>query len=207
MQALDRRRALRWLGGFALVLVIGMLPWPGLAVGWSHLWSGLANTTVFQPDFGQGGHAQLRPARPEERGTGHNVATDAVLELQVQGYQGKLSLGISSRRDGYLPLLVLIAAVVAAPLGWRTRLKHLAAGVPLALAVCLLLTRLGVAAVFAFRLRGVYPPDSFGRTALAAAEQVLVLPPALRFFAPLLIALAAGLGHLAGLRVGQRASR
>jgi hypothetical protein len=43
--------------------------------------------------------------------------------------------------------------------------------------------------VFAFRLRGVYDPDSFARTALAAAEQLLVLPPALRLAAPLLIAL------------------
>jgi hypothetical protein len=188
--ALDRRRALRWLGGFALVLVIGMLPWPGLARGWSHLFSGLANVTVFQPDFGQGGRAHLRPARPDERGTGHNVATDAVLELEVRGYQGNLALGISSRRDGYLPLLVLIAAVIAAPLGWKIRLKHLAAGVPLALAVGLLLTRLGVAAVFALRLRGVYPADSLARSALATAEQLLVLPPALRFAAPLLIALA-----------------
>ena len=170
--------------------MIGVLPWPGLARGWSWLWSGLANGSVFQLDFGQGGSARLRSAAPDERGTGDHVATDTVLELQVRGYQGSLKLGTSSRRDGYLPLLVLIAAVVAAPLGWKPRLRLLTAGVPLALALCLLLTRLGVAAVFALRLRGVYPADSLARSALAIAEQVLVLPPALRLAAPLLIALA-----------------
>ena len=190
MLGLDRRQALRWLGGFALVLVIGMLPWPGLGRGWSWLWSGLANASVFQLDFGRGGRAHLRPAAPHERGTGDHVATDTVLALEVRGYQGNLQLGTSSRRDGYLPLLVLIAAVVTAPLGWKPRLRLLAAGVPLALALCLLLTRLGVAAVFAIRLRGVYPADSLARSALAVAEQVLVLPPALRLAAPLLVALA-----------------
>jgi hypothetical protein len=188
--ALDRRRALRWLEGFALALVIGLLPWPGLKSGWSRLWSGLANATVFQPDFGHGGRAQLRPAEQHERGTGDHVATDAVLALQVRNYQGDLQLGTSSRRDGYLPLLVLIAAVVAAPLGWKARLRLLAAGVPAALAIGLLLLRLAVAATFASRLRGVYPTDSLARSALAMAEQVLVMPPALRLAAPLLVALA-----------------
>lgn len=84
---------------------------------------------------------------------------------------------------------MLIAAVVAAPLGWKPRLQLLTASVPLALAVCLLLTRLGVAAVFALRVRGVYPAGSLARSALAVAEQVLVLPPALRLAAPLAIAL------------------
>jgi hypothetical protein len=165
-----------------------MLPWPGLEPGWSALWSGLGNATIFQPDFGAGGRAHLRPAGDDERGRGENVATDTVLELSVQGYQGKLALGISARREGYLPLLVLLAALAAAPLGWRIRLRLLAAGAPLALASCLVLSRLAVAAVFALRLRGVYPADSAVRSAVAAAEQLLVLPPAVRLTAPLLLA-------------------
>ena len=40
------------------------------------------------------------------------------------------------------------------------------------------------------RLPGVYRADSLARAALAAAEQVLVLPPALRLAAPLLVAVA-----------------
>jgi hypothetical protein len=81
-----RGSALRWLGGAALALAIGILPWPRLEEGWSRAFVARANGTMLgHAEFGAGAQAQLRPARPEERGKGENVTTDAVLVLAVKG--------------------------------------------------------------------------------------------------------------------------
>jgi hypothetical protein len=190
MRGLDRRSALWWLGGTTLALAIGMLPWPRLGEGWSRAFVALANGIVLgHAEFGAGGQAQLRLARPEQRGKGENVSTDAVLVLSVKGYQGNIELGMSSRRDGYLPLLVLIAVVVSAPLPWKRRSGNLAAGVPVIVGLSLVCLWLGIAAVFAGRVRGVYAPDSWSRATIVLAEQVLLLPPANRFVVPLCLGL------------------
>ena len=86
-----------------------------------------------------------------------NVTADAALALSVAGYDGDLAMGMSVRRDAYLPLWILIALLIAAPLPFARRMKALAIGVPLMLALNLAALELLVTWTFAFQLRGIYP--------------------------------------------------
>jgi hypothetical protein len=184
-----RRRVAISLAVFLGLLVAGAWPWPAIQRGFAAIYCPVANLVMAPQTFGQGGHARLQPLPRIVRQPTDNVTADAALSLSVAGYDGALALGMSVRRDAYLPIWILIALLVAAPLPLARRMKALAIGVPLMLALNLAALELLVTWTFAFQLRAVYPADAGAtwRRLIDLAYGAVLTPPGNRFIAPLAI--------------------
>ena len=183
------RRVALALAIFLGVLIAGSWPWPPLQRGWSAIYCPIANLVIAPQTFGRGGHARLRALPSIERHPNDNVTADAVLSLSVAGFGGELPLGMSVRRDAYLPLWILVSLLLAAPLGSARRLKTLAIGIPLMLALNLAALELLVTWTFAFQLHGIYPADAapIWLRAVDLAYGAVLSPPGNRFIAPLAV--------------------
>ncbi len=183
------RRVAVALAIFLGALIAGGWPWPPLQRGWSAIYCPIANLVIAPQTFGRGGHARLRALPSIERHPNDNVTADAVLSLSVAGFGGDLPLGMSVRRDAYLPLWILVSFLLAAPLGSARRLKTLAIGIPLMLALNLAALELLVTWTFAFQLRGIYPADAapLWLRAVDLAYGAVLSPPGNRFIAPLAV--------------------
>jgi hypothetical protein len=186
------RRTAISLAVFLALLLVGAWPWPPVQRGWSAIYCPIANLLLTPQTFGTGGHARLRPLPRIERHPTDNVTADAALALSVAGFQGVLESGMSVRRDAYLPLWILISLLVAVPLGFARRLKALAIGIPVMVALNLAALELLVTWTFAFQLRGIYPTDTGAvwRRLVDLAYGALLTPPGNRFIAPLALAIA-----------------
>lgn len=196
------RRVAVALAAFLGVLIAGAWPWPSVQRGWSAIYCPVANLVIAPQTFGRGGRARLRALPSIERHANDNVTADAVLSLSVAGFGGDLPLGMSVRRDAYLPLWILVSLLIAAPLGFARRLKALAIGIPLMMVLNLASLELLVTWTFASQLRGIYPADtsSLWLRAIDLAYGAVLVPPGNRFIAPLgagavLIALFQGRRH------------
>lgn len=196
------RRVAGALAVFLGVLIAGAWPWPPVQRGFSAVYCPIANLVITSQTFGRGGHARLSALAQIERHANDNVTADAVLSLSVAGVGGQLPLGISVRRDAYLPLWILISLLSAAPLGSARRLKAVAIGIPFMLALNLAALELLVTWTFAFQLRGIYPRDGapIWLRAVDFAYGAVLSPPGNRFIVPLavgaaLIALFPGRRH------------
>lgn len=186
------RRVAAALAVFLGVLIAGAWPWPPIQRGFSAIYCPIANLVLAPQTFGRGGHARLRALPQIERHADDNVTADAVLSLSVAGYGGDLALGVSVRRDAFLPLWILISLLIAAPLASARRWKALAVGIPLMLALNLAALELLVTWTFAFHLRGIYPDDvaSIWLRAVDFAYGAVLSPPGNRFIAPLAVGAA-----------------
>jgi hypothetical protein len=180
-----RRAVIRWLGLFAGLLVLGAWPWPRVALAFSAVYCPIANLVLGGRTFGDGGHARLVPVQEIRRKESDNVTADALLSLTVDGFAGALPLGVSLRRDVYLPLLILVALIASSPLPIRRRLTCLGVGVPLTLGAGMAASALVVMWTFMTQLRGVYPPSPVTRWIVDFAYGALLSPPGNRFIAPL----------------------
>ena len=187
---LDQRRAWRWFAGFSACLLVLALPWPGLREGFARAYSGSLDLVLLDHiTFGKGGHARLRAASVEERKIEAHVATDAVLVLRVEGHTGTLDVGMSLRRDAYLPIVMIIALIAAAPLPWRRRGHALAIGVPVTVGLTIACQWLGALWMFCNRLPSVVPLGALAHAIVDGSFDLLLLPPANRFVVPLLVGL------------------
>jgi hypothetical protein len=184
-----RRRVAVSVAVFLGLLVAGAWPWSAIQRGFAAIYCPVANLVIAPQTFGQGGHARLRPLPRIVRGPNDNVTADAALALSVAGYDGDLAMGMSVRRDAYLPLWILMALLGAAPLPFARRMKALAIGIPLMLALNLAALELLVTWTFAFQLRGIYPADAgeIWRRLVDLAYGAVLTPPGNRFIAPLAI--------------------
>jgi hypothetical protein len=202
-----RRRVVVSLALFLGLLVAGAWPWPAIQRGFAAIYCPVANLVIAPQTFGQGGHARLRPLPRIVRQPTDNVTADTALALSVAGYDGDLAMGMSVRRDACLPLWILTALLIAAPLPFARRMKALAIGIPLMLALNLAALELLVTWTFAFQLRGIYPPDAGAvwRRLIDLAYGAVLTPPGNRFIAPLAIG-AALIVWLRGARAPARPS-
>jgi len=187
-----RRRVAVSLAVFLGVLVAGAWPWSAIQRGFAAIYCPLANLVIAPQTFGQGGHARLRPLSQIVRRPGDNVTADAGLSLTVAGFDGDLAMGMSVRRDAYLPLWILISLLIAVPLPFARRMKALSIGVPVMLALNLAALELLVTWTFAFQLRGIYPADTSAiwRRLVDLAYGAVLTPPGNRFIAPLALGAA-----------------
>jgi hypothetical protein len=155
--------------------------------------------------FGRGGHVHLAPGDtlPNGRRVEGEVTTDCMMEMTLAGRRGHAIHGLSARRDAYLPLLIVVAVLVAASLGWRTPLRRVLIGVAAEAAVIVASLWLFVVWDFAIGLRvgGVYALSGSGLRVLDLSFRMLLLPPGNRFIVPLLIAAA-----IAGPRIARAAA-
>jgi hypothetical protein len=120
---------------------------------------------------------------------GGAIVEDARLVLSVDGFEGELPFGLSTRRDAYLPALLLLGAVAGAPLGARRKLVCVGAGIATVWVLSLVCVHLTAVWIFATRLEGVYAADSAWRGVLDVVAGALLLPPSNRFALPLVLAL------------------
>lgn len=173
---------------FLALLVVAAWPWLPVQRGFSAIYCPIANLFLAPQIFGQGGHARLVPLSRIERHATDNVTADAALALTVAGFDGDLPMGMSLRRDVYLPLWILIALLVAVPLRFARRMKALAIGISIMVVLDLAALELTVAWTFAFQLRGIYADaGSVWRRLVDLAYGALLTPPGNRFIAPLAI--------------------
>ena len=184
------RRLAASLGLFLALMVVGAWPWAPVPHGFSALYCPVANLVLAPQTFGHGGHARLVPLDHIVRQESDNVTADTALSLTVAGFEGDLQLGMSLRRDAYLPLLILVALIVAAPLPAVGRLKALSIGVPIMTALNLAALELLVVWTFALQLKGIYDPTGAARGLVDFAYGALLTPPGNRFIAPLALGAA-----------------
>jgi hypothetical protein len=182
-----RRLALS-LAMFLALVALGAWPWPRVALAFSGAYSPVANLFLAGHTFGTRGHARLIPLQQITRKPSDNVTADTTLSFTVDGFQGSLPLGISLRRDVYLPLLIAVALIVSAPLPSRRCLLCLSLAVPVVLAAGIASNGLVAAWTFMIQLRGVYPPAPLTRQLTDLAYGLLLTPPGNRFIAPILLA-------------------
>ena len=187
-----RRRIAISLAVFLGLLLLGAWPWPAIQRGFAAIYCPVANLVIAPQTFGRGGHARLRPLPQIARGPNDNVTADAALALSVAGYHGDLGIGMSVRRDAYLPLWILTALLIAVPLPFARRMKALAIGIPLMLALNLAALELLVTWTFAFQLRGIYPADTsvVWKRLVDLAYGAVLTPPGNRFIAPMALGAA-----------------
>lgn len=187
MTRLDRRAAGLWAGSFLAVLLLLGWPRPGLRAAFAGAYATVANGLLTRLSFGEGGTAKL----VSEAGgpvVGAAVEQDARLLLGVTGYEGEVPFGLSLRRDAYLPCLILIGALIGAPLPLRRKLICLGAGTATVLALSLGCVYLTTAWLFSTQLTRVYQPSAAWAWILDVMAGALLLPPSNRFALPLLMA-------------------
>jgi hypothetical protein len=172
---------------FALVLLVAGPPWPPLRRAFASAYCAVMNTAFGGVTFGQGGRVHFTTG--DGRRPPGEVSTDALLAVSVERFQGNLIIGLNARRDGYLPLVVLLAATAALPFGLRRRLRCLLLGAAVEGAVVVLSMGLFVVWQFAIglHLRGIYELGPTALGGLDLAFRALLLPPGNRFVLPLLI--------------------
>ena len=176
---------------FAALLFLGGWPSAAVARAFSAAYCPLANLLIAHQTFGRGGRARLAPVDRIQRGDGDNVTADATIALRVDGYQGALPLGMSLRRDVYLPLLILTALLIATPLGLRRRLLGLAVAVPVLLLWSLVVIQILVVWLFATKLAGIYAISPRELRVVDLAYEALLAPPGNRFIVPMVVGIGA----------------
>jgi hypothetical protein len=186
---MSHRQVLARLGAFvALVVVLG---WPRPAVQriFNAGFCAVANALFASAEIGRGGRARLDPAPPAvERRPGDTVTADSTLRLTVDGFTGELPVGLSLRRDALLPLVIFLAAMLAAPLDRRARARGIAAGTVIVIVTAIAATRMLAWWMFATQLEQVLVLSSWARDGLDLLQRALLLPPSNRFVGPLLLA-------------------
>lgn len=175
---------------FAIVMLVGAWPSQSVRAGFSGAVSAIANVVLRPARFAGGALLELRPLRPDvPRKAGQNVDEDTQLVLRVPGQRGEATLGISLRRDAYLPFVIFVAAILALPIGRRAKAASLALGTPVVVAVAIASVWLLVAHLTSQRPGA--PVEWHGSVTTFLFERWLT-PPGNRVIAPLLFAAALG---------------
>lgn len=198
----QRGRFRGWWRALVFLALLGGAGWPCAAVevGFSRLVSKLGNLCL-RSWQGSAAQIELVPlAVPGGHGANDNVEADTQLILRIPHLTREARLGLSLRRDAYLPLVIFSAATVVLPLSRRARFACLVFGTPIILFVALL----SLFVLASFLLGSV--PDAGIRAWQAELAQFLfdcwLTPPGNRVIAPLLFAAALGLSAegLAGVQ-------
>jgi len=182
---------------FGAVLIVGAWPNAWLRSAFSENFSDLSNAALARVRLGGTvamSLSSLEEPEAEARtqdGTAENVEADTQVVFKSTSGGHEARLGLSMRRDAYLPLLIFVGLILGSPLTpWR-KSACLAVGMPVVLAV-------GIASVWAL---GVYlmsqmPGLDFPTWQRDLTELLFerwLAPPGNRVIAPLLLALGLGL--------------
>jgi hypothetical protein len=179
-------------------------PWPPVEVGFSRAISALGNVCLGWPQWSPAQLELVPLGVASSHGSTDNVRADTQMVLRLAHPEREARVGLSLRRDAYLPLLIFVAATVVLPLPRRARLCCLAFGIPLVLAVAML--SLAVLALF---LLGRVPGVGVATWQAQLCQflfEIWLAPPGNRVIAPLLLAAVSGLS-VAGLADVQRRRR
>jgi len=176
---------------FLLLLTAASWPWSAREIAFSRALSAIGNLCFEVVPVAPGTEIELVPLlAARERSATENVDSDTQLVLRLAG--GEARLGISLRRDAYLPLSIFVAALLVLPLERRRKLASLGLGVPLVLGVAIA----SVASLAVF-VSSQAPGSSVPSWQARLAEFIFdcwLTPPGNRVIAPLLLALGFALG-------------
>lgn len=178
MPLLPTRRLAGFGLRFALVYGVLVLAWPLAARVYRPLYCALGNVLF---DGGEAS-AHFRP-----------IATDENLDVEVRlTKRGPPLVSAVMRNDsnlvGYMPVVSLVALVLASPIPWRRRRRALAHG--LALVTVFVAARMSIPIRRDFSREdalAVHHPGAVGRWLLEVSERALLDAPASFFVVPILI--------------------
>lgn len=191
----------RPLGRFFLsamaLYALFMAPWPGVANGYAHLFRAGGNVLFARFWFWSDASVKfldienLRPGDlpPGTPSISPGKTKDTLLQLHRRAAGTVGHLRTSSRPIGYGPTVVMMALVLATPLGWRRKGWALASGLVLihafiAFRITLLVTANGFAADKAY---AIFHPGAFWQRILGAMESLFADDPTVSYVVPALI--------------------
>ncbi|NOT29393.1 MAG: hypothetical protein HOP15_02965 [Planctomycetes bacterium] len=188
---------------FALVYGLLVLAWPTLRPVYRQLYCALGNVLF------SGGEGSAR-FRPLEAGPDGSLADlDIQIVLTKRGHPPVTArMGNSSRLIGYMPMVSLIALVLATPLAWKRRRRALLLG--------LLLVTAFVGARMAIPIQRdfsradalqIHHPGAFARWLLDITERAFLKAPASFFVVPIFIWILVTFRRQDGLLDGSQDSR
>lgn len=187
-------RLIRPVVWFAAVLLLAGAPISPVRRAFASTYSAAMNVLLGSVTFGKAGHAHFGAGDtdPDGRKLEGEVSIDTVLVLTAGGVSGTAVHGLNARRDAYLPLVMLLAAVAATPLTLRTKarvllLGFLCEGVVITASMWLFLVWDFAVGLGMSQLSDLSSP---WRNVVDLAFRTLLLPPGNRFIIPLLIAAA-----------------
>jgi hypothetical protein len=117
------------------------------------------------------------------------VQTDTILELRPEGHP-VARMGLSLRRDIYLPSVVFAALVLAVPLPFRRRLLGLVIGSGVTLAVGVFSLWVLIEFLVVTQFPDLSAASDFSKDALTFLFDRWLTPPGNRIIAPLMLAAA-----------------
>jgi hypothetical protein len=182
---------------FCAGLVAGAWPSAGRERVFSEFVAKIANPILGKFPIGGRVIASLGEL-PPSAAQGQNVVADTMLKIQVLGLKGDMSIGLTLRRDIYLPWLIFGLLILVTPLRWQRKFASLAVGSALTFAVGVASIVLLVAYLASNQLQGIYTPSAALQGFINFAFERWLSPPGNRVIAPLLLAGAAW----AALRTG-----
>ncbi|HEX7481368.1 MAG TPA: hypothetical protein VF331_26430, partial [Polyangiales bacterium] len=187
---LIRRTAVR----FALLVCVGLLPWPGLQALSSSTFRGVADAALQHISFGGQtglgtGGVRLLPARDDRSGAPDDgPAWDTRLQLRVSSVPQAQIVYVSPRYSYLLPTILLLALVVAAPVTSRRKLLCAVLGIAALTLHAVLVLYLTSVWIFA-RVPGlVYTLTPAQQTLVELAYRGFVVPSSHRVVVPLVLA-------------------
>jgi hypothetical protein len=176
---------------FLLVLALGAWPWPGVQRGFGSALCAIANSTLQQFTLRGYVDIHLTPAiPPPPRGAQDQVETDTYLNIAVRGHAAPMRFGLSLRRDAYLPLVLFVALMSAAPLAPAKRWFGLLLGSAITVVVAALSIWVLVLLLLATELPRLYAPPAWWKSILNGLFGLWLTPPSNRVIAPLALAAA-----------------
>ncbi len=191
----EGRRILFGLVTFTLVICVGAWPWAGTRIGISRVMSALANGVFEHVALDAGLQIELVPvAASVVRGDDQNVEEDTRVIIRRPDGTAIGQLGLSLRRDAYLPLLIFGAALLAAPLARRAKLLGLVAGVPFVL--CVAVASIWILVTFLSSQQKGTGLVAWQTDVVTFLFERWLTPPGNRVIAPLLLAAAWCVGSL-----------
>jgi hypothetical protein len=165
------------------IIVVGAAPAPGISNGFNNAYCSTMNAVLSLVEFGNGGHAQFIAQQSE------GLSSDLSIRLTLDGHPGHWDSLRSARKYVYLPLLLVVAMVLAAPLPFKRKLGCTLVGAVLSLALSSAALILTAAYSFSSGIPGVYQLGDLGRSALDLAMRTLVMPSSLWKMGPVLLGL------------------
>jgi hypothetical protein len=197
---LSARRWLRAAVVFISIVTVGAWPSKRVARTWSTAMSAVTNPFLHAPWLAENAHAELSPVLDDaERAATDSIAADTRLRVQVNGVASAAEYGLTLRRDSYLPLLIFVALIIAAPVSALTKLACIVVGAPTIVLMAIGSVHVLVTYVLAHELPTMFADLVERRALLDFVVERWLSPPANRAIAPVLLA--------AGMVVGRTASR
>ncbi len=183
---------------FGLVLLIGLLPWPGLNAAFGGLYRGVMNATIGHVSFGDGGQVEFLPTPESASADLTDVGTwDTVLALSIGGKDAGSWVGskkgqrpmiaVNPRRRLLLAWVLTTALIFALRFRGRRQLEAWSLATALLFAWAIMSTYLLVLFTFT-RLPSTPVHLSPGpKAVLDILYKGVVAPPGNRFLEPLVV--------------------